>query len=131
MRNFMRVVRGSSLSIPSERMRTTSGHLGVNLHMSSTICSCSQLRCSCKTDVSSAGRGLGVHSDSGFSWLMLHLRIFEPVDRQTFSQRHAGAMKHHPEITVRNGEHRADFLTLDFVHFAHHKDGSHALRQFA
>src|SRR5438477_12706965 len=99
----MRVISGSSLSIPMERMRMTSGHVGVNLQIRSTICSCSQLRCSCKGDVSSAGRGLGVHSDNGFSWLMMHLRIFEPVVRETLAQCQPRAMKHYPQITVRNG----------------------------
>jgi hypothetical protein len=36
---LIRVSSGRSLSIPSERMRVTSGHYGVNLQIRSTICS--------------------------------------------------------------------------------------------
>lgn len=38
-RSFARVSSGSSFSIPNERMRITSGHVGVNRQISSTICS--------------------------------------------------------------------------------------------
>src|SRR5206468_5393077 len=103
MRNLIRIVSGSSLSIPNDKIRVTSGHVGVNRQISSTICNCSQLRCSWKIDASSGGRGLGVHSESGFSRLMLHLRILKPVSRQAFAQGHARAMEHDPEVAVRNG----------------------------
>ena len=49
-----------------------------------------------KIEVSSGGRGLGIHSGSGFSLLMLHLRVFEPVHSETFTQSHARTMQHHP-----------------------------------
>src|SRR5438132_7130386 len=129
MRSLIRAVSGKGLSMPRERMRITSGHVGVNRQMSSTICSCSQLRCSWTTDVSSGGRGFGVHADSGFSRLMLHLRILKPVSRQTFAQRHARAVEHDPQVAVRNRKRRADLLALDFIHFTHHEDGGDALRQ--
>ena len=39
MRSFMRVRSDNLLSIPNERMRITSGQVGVNLQMSKTVCS--------------------------------------------------------------------------------------------
>src|SRR6266571_4874526 len=129
MRSLIRVSSDNFLSMPKERMRVTSGHVGVNLQMRSTICSCSQLRCSWKIEVSSSGRGLGVHSDSGFSRLMLHLRILKPVSRKTFAQGHARAVEHDPKIAVRNRKRCADLFALDFIHFAHHEHGGDALRQ--
>ena len=39
MRSFMRVKSGNSLSMPRERMRITSGQVGVNLQISRTVCS--------------------------------------------------------------------------------------------
>src|SRR5437867_6908481 len=131
MRSLIRVESGRGLSMPRERMRITSGHVGVNRQISSTICSCSQLRCSWTTDVSSGGRGLGVHSDSGFSRLMLHLRILKPVSRQTLTQGHARAVKHDPQIAVRNRKRGAYLFALDFIHFAHHENCGHALRELA
>src|ERR1041385_6119377 len=98
MRSLQRVRSGSSLSMPNERMRATSGQVGVNLQMSRTICSCSQLRCSCTGEVSSGGRGFGVHSLGGLSLLMLYLRVLKPVGRETFAQGHASAMEHDPEV---------------------------------
>src|SRR5439155_26591736 len=82
-------------------------------------------------DVSSAGRGFGVHSGTGFSLLMLYLRVFEPVHSETFTQRHARTMKHHPQVAVRDHERRANLLALDFVHLAHHEHRGDALRQLA
>src|SRR5438093_13377569 len=113
MRNVIRIVSGSSLSIPNDKIRVTTGHVAVSRQISSTICSCSQLRCSWTTDVSSGGRGLGVHSDSGFSRLMLHLRILKPVSRQTLTQGHARAVKHDPQIAVRNRKRGAYLFALD------------------
>src|SRR4029453_818450 len=37
IRSFIRIINESSLSIPSDKMRTTSGHVGVNRQMNSTI----------------------------------------------------------------------------------------------
>jgi len=60
---------------------------------------------------------------------MLHLRVFEPIGSEAFAQGHARAMEHNPEVAVGNRKRGADFLALDFIHFAHHEDGGDALRQ--
>ena len=39
MRSFIRIINGSSLSIPNDKIRMISGHVGVNRQMNSTICS--------------------------------------------------------------------------------------------
>ena len=60
-----------------------------------------------------------------------HSQFLEPVGFEATAQSHARPMQHHPQITFRNVQQRADFFAFEAIHLPQVEYGGDVFRQFA